>query len=63
MISEHVFSDVPAGVNKQSGSECVICPTTIHVKYADHVHKKEILTFTLNDKKMSKVYSQLPEVP
>ena len=61
MSSEHIFSPIPAGVTKMSGSECVICPDTVHVKYADHVDKNEVMTFTLSNKALPKLYRQLPE--
>lgn len=61
MISEHIFSSVPAGVTKQSGSECVVCPDTMQAKYSDFVDENEIMTFTLSNKSLSKLYKRLPE--
>ena len=61
MMSEHVFCDLPAGVTKQSGSECVVCPDTMQAKYSDFVDESEIMTFTLSNKSLSKLYKRLPE--
>lgn len=60
--NEHVFSPLPAGIQKLTGTGAAISPNTVNVKYSDHVKEKEVMTFKLPPKKLRKLYSKLPEV-
>ena len=62
MNGEHIFLPIPPGVMKQSGTGVAISPNTVNVKYSDNVKEEEVMTFTVPDKKLSKLYSRLPEV-
>ena len=59
---EHTLITLPKSVQKQSGVDSVLNPSTVLVIYKNYVSKnEETLCSAISDKKLAKVYTALPE--